>query len=167
MNASPIAVIGDSMTANPSSWANLIDDRGQKMYIMAQPGRSIRDYQMPRDFYAYEGYYTDVVYFIGSSDIYDRTHFLRIERNINEHLSFLLERGFNVIVILPTIYEGRPVESRIVRSVMRRVCQKHGIPFIDLIEVWDSSWTSDGAHPNEYGHRVLADFIYQRMMELL
>ena len=167
MNATPIAVIGDSMTANPYSWANIIDDNGQRMYIMAQAGRSIRDYQMPRDFYAYPGYYNTVLYFLGSSDAYDRTHPFRIKRNFTEHMTFLEERGFRVIVIMPAIYEDQPISSRQVRDVIRKVTNELGIPVIDLLVVWDISFTTDGAHPSIYGHQVLAEYIYQEMQRLL
>jgi len=167
VKAGPIAVIGDSMTANPYSWANLIIDRGQRMYIMAQAGRSIRDYQMPRDFYAYPGYYSTVVYFLGSSDAYDRTHPFRIKRNFTEHMTFLQERGFTVIVIMHAIYNDMPVQSRQVRDVIRKVTTSLGIPVIDLMVVWDEGFTTDGAHPNIYGHQVLADYIYDEMVKLL
>jgi len=167
VQAKPIAVIGDSMTAVQYSWANIIDDQGQRMYIMAQAGRSIRDYQVPRDFYAYPGYYNSVIYFLGSSDAYDRTHPFRIKRNFTEHMTFLVERGFTVIVLMPAIYNDMPVQSRQVRDVIRKVTRELDIPVIDLNEIWDEGFTTDGAHPSVYGHQVLAQYIYTELKVLL
>jgi hypothetical protein len=156
--AEPLAVIGDSLTSDPHSWANVMDDRGQAMYIMAQPGRTILGYQMPRDIGASSHYYK-VVYFLGSVDILERTNRFKTAVILRQHLSFLLERNFEPVVLLPPVFAQRRTNSRLVRAMIVAVCDEKDVPYIDINEVWDIDWTTDGRHPSEYGHTILADYI--------
>jgi hypothetical protein len=159
VQAKPIAVIGDSLTSAPNSWANVLNDNGQTLYIMAQPGRAIRDYEMPRDLLAYRPHYYKVIYFLGSVDIIEKTNKSKTEWALKHHLGFLLERNFYPVVILPPVFDKRKIGSHQVRAIIISVCDDKLIPYIDINEVWDVNWTTDGWHPNEYGQRVLAEFI--------
>lgn len=47
-------------------------------------------------------------------------------------------------------------------SVIKKTCEKHALPCLDLHGEFAFDWekhTSDGCHPNEEGHRLLADAI--------
>lgn len=53
------------------------------------------------------------------------------------------------------------------------LCQKHGMPFLRLFEVWHARLSErlfvDGLHPNAKGHKLLAEQIYAQLkaMELV
>ena len=54
--------------------------------------------------------------------------------------------------------------------VIERVCQKYGLPCLNLhknFEFDHSVHTLDGCHPNEEGHRLLADAVEEKLRELL
>ena len=55
-------------------------------------------------------------------------------------------------------------------SVIKKTCEKHALPCLDLHMEFDFDWekhTSDGCHPNEEGHRLLADAIEAELSMLL
>jgi hypothetical protein len=162
IRAEPLAVIGDSITSDPNSWANVLDDGGQDTYIMAQAGRTILGYQPPRDLSA-TTHYDTIIYFLGSVDILERTHRLKAGLALRQHLSFFQERKFTVIVILPPIFPQRRLGSTAFRAMIVSVCEEKNIPYIDINEVWDIGWTTDGRHPSEYGHTILADYIATKL----
>ena len=161
--AEPIAVIGDSITASRYSWANVISR--QPMYIMAQAGRTIRDYDMPRDWVAIS--YKSVLYYLGTNDIIAGSNLFKIQRTFRQHIEFMQARGFKPIVILPPVYPDYPDSSRVIRKMIATTCYNHGVPTIDLEGVWQQDWTRDGIHPTQYGHLLLAEYINDRLEDLL
>ena len=162
VRAEPIAVIGDSITSVKYSWANVIP---RTMYIMAQPGRTIRDYDMPRDWVAVD--YRSVIYYLGTNDIREDLKLMKVQRIFRQHIEFMQARKFKPIVILPPIYQGHIENSKVIRKMMATTCYNHGVPTIDLELVWEEDWTDDGIHPTEYGQLLLAEYIDNRLEELL
>ena len=160
----PIAVIGDSITSDPQSWANIIvASSQQQLYISAQPGRSIINYQLPRDLSAHPPHYSEIIYFLGSVDILERVSRFKSTLFLRQHLSFLQERSFKVLVILPPVFIQRKIGSEAFRAMMLAVCIEKGISYADSYEVWDYTNTVDGVHPTTYGHQVLAEFITKEL----
>ena len=54
-------------------------------------------------------------------------------------------------------------------AVIEAACQKLGLPCLNLHKNFDFDWqkhTSDGCHPNEAGHRLLADVIVAELKKL-
>jgi hypothetical protein len=165
VKAEPIAVIGDSLTSVIYSWANVISTPEQPLYIMAQPGRTIRDYEIPRDWVAF--HYSHVIYFIGTNDILAELNILKTRRIFRHHIRFMIDRNFKPIVILPPVYDKAKENSLAIRKMMRNTSDNHAVPIIDLANVWDSSWTRDGVHPTEQGHMILAYYIRERLEGIL
>jgi hypothetical protein len=164
LSAKPIAVIGDSVTSDPQSWANIIvASNQQQLYISAQPGRSIINYQLPRDLSAYSPHYSEIIYFLGSVDILERVSRFKSTLFLRQHLSFLQERSFRVLVILPPVFIQRKIGSEAFRAMMIAVCIEKGISYADSNEVWEYTNTVDGVHPTTYGHQVLAEFITKEL----
>ena len=65
-------------------------------------------------------------------------------------------------------YNGHTIEDYV--KAITDVCEKHGIPCLDLYNEFDFDWhihTSDGCHPNEDGHRVIAERIAAELKVLL
>jgi hypothetical protein len=140
-----------------------MNDNGQTMYIMAQSGRTVLGYQMPRDLSAFPSHYYQILYFLGSADILQRSNRFKFTLELRQHLSFLTERKFETVVILPPVFDQRKIGSKAFRDIIIAVCDEKQIPYIDVNEVWDINWTTDGRHPSDYGHEVLAQFITENL----
>jgi hypothetical protein len=162
VRAEPIAVIGDSLTSVEHSWANVIP---RQMYIMAQPGRTIRDYDMPRDWVAVQ--YKYVIYFLGTNDIIGGISFFKVQRTFRQHIGFMQVRGFKPIVILPPVYPQAEQSSLVLRKMLASTCRNHNVPTIDLEGVWEPDWTFDGVHLTNYSHLLLAEYINEQLKVLI
>ena len=162
VKAEPIAVIGDSITASSYSWANVIP---RQMYVMAQAGRTIRDYDMPRDWVAIT--YHNVVYYLGTNDILSDVNLFKVQRIFRQHIEFMQARGFKPIVILPPIYPDHTESSKVIRKMIATTCYNHDVPTIDLEGVWQQDWTRDGIHPTTSGQLLLAEYIDEQLEGLL
>ena len=65
VQAKGVVVIGDSLSATEDSWPTYI--YGHHFSLMAQGGRTIRDFDIPRDIFS--GFpFTTAVYFLGAND---------------------------------------------------------------------------------------------------
>lgn len=56
-------------------------------------------------------------------------------------------------------------------SALRSIYKKHGVAVIDLFEInpldpLNSALVPDGLHPNDEGHRILAELIAEKLLEL-
>ncbi len=69
----------------------------------------------------------------------------------------------------PTAPEGKILEDYV--NATRNICKKRGIALIDLFQInpidpTDANLVPDGLHPNDAGHRILADVIAEELMKL-
>ena len=163
--AEPMAVIGDSITASKTSWANRLTTDEQPMYIMAQSGRTIRDYDMPRDWWARN--YRVVIYFIGTNDIIQDQSLMKVQRIFRQHIEFMQARRFKPIVILPPVYPDYVDSSLAIRKMMKATCSNHKVSVIDLDEAWEPWWTFDGIHPTTQGQALMAQYISEKLGDIL
>ena len=73
------------------------------------------------------------------------------------------------------IYQGTLAQSRVkkLNDMLRRVCLEESVDFIDLTEAFLERYDADGNrfewetnwHWNEHGHRVVAEVLYQHLVE--
>ena len=155
----PFIAVGDSVTASHDSWANVIRDRGTRVRLLAQNGRTIRDYDLPRDLKRKPNY-RRVVYFLGINDIVQGTRADILEQQFRAHMRLLRERRFEVVVLVPPTLEHRHRDaSAVVRGTLLAECTRMQLECHDLDDIWDYSWTNDSVHPTPEGHRVLADYV--------
>ncbi len=65
-------------------------------------------------------------------------------------------------------FHGRVLADYV--AVLEELCKEHGVPCLNLHGDFDFSWrehTQDGCHPNEEGHRRLAEVIAAKLEALL
>lgn len=65
-------------------------------------------------------------------------------------------------------YNGETLSDYVNSTV--RICEKYGLHYLNLHKDFGFDWrlhTSDGCHPNEEGHKILAKVIGARLRELI
>jgi len=145
-----LIIIGDSLSVTADSWPSHMD--APVISLMAQVGRTIRDYTPPRDL---RPTHTDdvVVYFLGGNDIGMQSVYggnpepARVV--LMDHLRFLTGRGFDVLMVMPPDF-GFPhlAESNKRHRGMFAAVSMDGVRVVDINQVWDPDETLDGLHPN-------------------
>jgi hypothetical protein len=120
--------------------------------VMAQNGRTIRDFSMPRDLWTPGDRNETVVYFLGGNDILQRNHVAHAKYRLQTHLNFLLERNFKVLLIVPPTFSlDREMfaETNEQHRAMVESCRgSHPNLWVyDIDNVWDTSQTPDNVHP--------------------
>lgn len=156
VQAQGLVVIGDSITADPNSWVRHID---RPLRIMAQSGRMIRDFSLPRDIAASSTYRT-AVYYLGVNDAYADNPGWTVKRELRSQLTLLGVRGFQVHVLVP-----QPMEFlggyTTVWWVLRDTCERlqwvtcHEVPIHDTI---------DGIHPTVEAHKTIARWAEEEVL---
>jgi hypothetical protein len=157
VSADNIIVIGDSISAGKHSWANQYRNiPGNRLKLLAQSGRAIVDYDVPRDLHPFLGPHR-VYYVLGGNDMGDRMLLPQIYVQLTRHLGALTGAGFDVTMVIPPRFSGFEANADKVRAVMLPFCEK--VKCIDLNEIWHAVDTDDGIHPTESGSRVILEFI--------
>ena len=147
-----LIVMGDSLSAQHDSWPQHGDFDKWNLQIMAQSGRTIRDFDVPRDLKAQRPGDT-VIYFLGINDLYyGSAHaelFLRTLPNMRLHFQTLDSKGFKTLVLLlPLIAAGTAKNWRNLRINMIRESKLYdSFRFYDLQRTWRDEDTTDGIHP--------------------
>ena len=65
-------------------------------------------------------------------------------------------------------YSGNTIFDYV--DVIRKSCAEAGVPCLDLYDGFEFDWrlhTSDGCHPNELGHELIANKVAAKLRELL
>lgn len=146
-----LIVIGDSLSATASSWPVYME--APVINLMAQIGRTARDYSPPRDLRpTHAG--DRVVYFLGGNDIgMQSVHNgdpgpTRIV--VLDHLRFLTGRGFRVLLVIPPDFGfDLLAQSNRKHRNMFAAIELPGVTTIDINEVWDTDRTLQyGIHPD-------------------
>ena len=160
-------LIGDSISDWRGGWADILQDEGVRVRSLTQPGRSIRDFELPRDIKADPKYYDHAVYFLGTNDIWQNAYPHMIEASFLAHINGLERAGFSLTVIAPPIFSERDGSSRAVRRLLYKHKAKSevspGYKLVDTKNIWHSVNTMDGIHPTDDGHRALADFLKRKI----
>ena len=148
VQAKGVVVIGDSLSAMEDSWPSYI--YGHHIGLMAQGGRTIRDFDIPRDIFAGIPF-TTAVYFLGANDAAQgyRTYFAHGQ--FKTHIRLLQRRYFNVVVIIPPLFTNSPYEIENfvkLRREMFTLCSQMELNCHDSMDVWDNDLVAeDGVHP--------------------
>ena len=158
LRADPVIVIGDSLSAVHYSWANQIRDAGTRVRLLAQNGRAIVEYELPRDLMA-DGNYSKVLYLLGGNDALKGYPLSAVKRHFRAHMVLLRQRGFNVTVVVPPVFPFQQEDSVAVRLVLLCQCSSMSLDCIDLQDIFPDVPTYDTVHPTPQGHAMLMDFI--------
>ena len=151
-----LIVVGNSLSTTHHSWPQVLGDITDRwvIHVMAQNGRTIRDFSFPRDLWTSGDNYETVVYMLGSNDIGQRNGVGHAKYQLQTQVSFLLERNFNVLLIIPPSLGldekkyGR--SNRLHRALFESYRDTHPRLWVfDLDNVWDPALTADGVHPND------------------
>ncbi len=97
VRAAGVVVIGDSLSSFDESWPSHLVTHNK---VLAQSGRKIIDFEIPRDLRAGRPYDT-VVYFLGGNDMIQAIPKAAWQPIWVEHVKVLKMRGFRVIVLVP------------------------------------------------------------------
>jgi hypothetical protein len=143
-----VIVIGDSLTAMEDSWPSYIV--GHHIGLMAEGGRTIRDYDIPRDIVAGIPF-TTVVYFLGSNDAAQGYPTYLAHMRFKSHMEFLKQRYFRVVVVIPPAFTKSPYAAQNFikyRRELMSLCKGLELDCYDSMEVWDNDLLEDdGIHP--------------------
>ena len=152
-------VIGDSISAQVTSWPTYYREMtGKHVMVIAQNGRTIRDFTLPNDLRA-EDSLDEVFYFLGANDAFQSTRLPLLKERVMTHLRFLKDRGFKVTVILVPEFAGREVSAKKVNTILIRKAKALNMRVVDLMPVWDTVLTSDTVHPLPKLSRIIARYL--------
>ena len=152
-----LIIIGDSLSTTHESWPNYLREIAPRwnVHVMAQNGRTIRDFSIPRDLWTSGDRKETVVYFLGGNDILQRNNIAHARFRLQTHVNFLLERNFRVLLVMPptlgvdSAIFGESNEQH--RALVESYRGYHPNLWVyDIDDVWDTSETPDGVHPSAY-----------------
>lgn len=149
-----LIIVGDSLSASVESWPSQLHRIAPRwnIHLMAQNGRTIRDFSLPRDLWTPGNANETVVYFLGGNDILQQYDVAHAKYRLKTHINFLLERNFKVLLIIPPTFgfdneqQGKSNEAH--RALIQGYRNTHpNICIYDMDNVWDQNETYDGVHP--------------------
>lgn len=158
-----IIVIGDSLSAQPTSWPTYLrENTGRHVMVMAQNGRTIRDFTIPSDLQK-DWNMDTVIFLLGGNDLMGGTPDGLLKQRIQTHLRFLKDRGFRVIVCLvpPFLFKEKQVHDLNMRLAL--IAWSMELEVISIDAVWDTGGTYDTVHPNEPLSRIIAAEIERQL----
>ena len=150
-----LIIIGDSLSTTHESWPNYLREMAPRwnVHVMAQNGRTVRDFSIPRDLWTNGTANETVIYFLGSNDILQRYDVAHARYRLQTHINFLLDRQFKVLLIIPptlgvdsSVHNASTSKHRELFESYRGTRENLWVYDMDLI--WDTSDTPDGIHPN-------------------
>jgi hypothetical protein len=151
-----LIVVGDSLSSTRHSWPGKLGELTDRwaIQVMAQNGRAIRDFSFPRDLWTSGNQNDTVVYFLGCNDILQRNHVDYAKYRLQTHIQFLLERNFNVLLVVPPRLELKEqtfsksnAQHRALFEAFRHLSPRLWV--YDIDNVWDPTETLDGIHPTD------------------
>lgn len=150
-----LIIIGNSLSTTHESWPNYLRGLAPRwnIHVYAQNGRSIRDYDPPRDLWTSGSLPETVIYFLGTNDVLQNTDIISATYRLRNHLSFLLDRNFKVLLLnIPylTIGNGRYTESlEQHRALIDSFRGSHPNLWVyDVNNIWSVESCPDGIHPD-------------------
>lgn len=158
-----LIVIGDSLSTSDQGWPNQLREMAPRwnVQVMAQNGRTIRDFSIPRDLWTPGDNNETVVYFLGGNDILQSNAIDHAKYRLQSHIAFLLERNFNVLLIVPPSFaldDQMLSKSNTEHREMVESCRGTfpNLWVYDLDNVWNPNMTTDGIHPTVELSREIA-----------
>ena len=161
--ASGILVIGDSISAQPDSWPAVIrESTGKHIMVMAQNGRTARDFTLPADLRSDSNMDT-AIYLLGANDALQRTRPALFAERVLTQLRFLKDRGFRVLVVLVPEFADRESDVIKINKILIRKANGLKLEIVDLMPVWDNRLTYDTIHPVPALSRQIATVIKETL----
>ena len=158
-----LIVIGDSLSTTHESWPGFLREMAPRwnVHVMAQNGRTIRDFSLPRDLWTNGETNETVIYFLGANDILQCNLVGHARYRLEVHINFLLERNFKVLLIVPPSFGVDPEVFGESNEVHRALIESYrgsrpNLWVYDVDNIWDQSQTYDGIHPNAELSRNIA-----------
>lgn len=152
-----LIVIGDSLSTTHESWPHILGGMAPRwnIHVMAQNGRTIRDFSIPRDLWTPGDRNETVIYFLGCNDMLQKNDIMHARYRLKNHISFLLDRNFKVLLIIPPFLEkfreshGKSMREH--RALIESFRGTHPNLWVyDMQNIWDDDQLYDGIHP-KYG----------------
>jgi hypothetical protein len=158
-----LIVMGDSLSTTHESWPGYLREIASRwnVQVMAQNGRTIRDFSIPRDLWTAGDKHETVIYFLGGNDILQRNDVVHARYRLQSHISFLLERNFKVLLLTPPTLGVDPQvfgkANREHRALIESYRGTHANLWVyDMDNVWNTAQTHDGVHPSAELSREVA-----------
>lgn len=158
-----LIIIGDSLSTTHQGWPNQLREMAPRwdVQLMAQNGRSIRDFSIPRDLWTPGDRNETVVYFLGANDILQRNPVHHAKYRLHAHIAFLLEQNFKVLLIVPPTFgldedmfgECNLAHRKAIESFRGTT---PNLWVYDIDNVWKADMTTDGVHPGVELSREIA-----------
>jgi hypothetical protein len=162
-NEPRLIVIGDSLSTTHESWPNFLREIAPRwnIHVMAQNGRTIRDFSIPRDLWTPSDKNETVIYFLGANDIFQRNAIMHARFRLKSHIDFLLERNFKVLLIVPPTLGPDSATFDAANEQHRALVESYrgtrpNLWVYDIDTIWDQAETLDGVHPNAVLSREIA-----------
>ena len=150
-----LIIVGDSLSTTHESWPNYLRQMAPRwnVHVMAQNGRTIRDFSLPRDLWTTGRRNETVVYFLGGNDILQRNPLAHARHRLEVHINFLLERNFKVLLMVPPTFGLAPNVYGLSNEEHRALIESYrgtrpNLWVYDVDDVWDNEQTYDNIHPN-------------------
>ena len=158
-----LIVFGDSLSTTDQGWPAQLREIAPRwdVQVMAQNGRTIRDFSIPRDLWTDGDKNETVIYFLGANDILQRNAVVHAKHSLQSHIAFLLERNFKVLLIVPPSFHLDEEKYGEINRAHRELVEScrgtnPSLWVYDIDNVWDASMTADGIHPTVELHREVA-----------
>lgn len=155
--------MGDSLSTTHESWPGYLREIAPRwnVQVMAQNGRTIRDFSLPRDLWTPGDKNETVIYFLGGNDILQRNNVVHARYRLQSHISFLLERNFKVLLITPPTLGVDPEMFGKTNAEHRALVESYrgtneNLWVYDMDNVWNTAQTPDGVHPSAELSREIA-----------
>ena len=150
-----LIVIGDSLSTTHESWPGFLREMAPRwnVQVMAQNGRTIRDFSIPRDLYTTGEKNETVIYLLGGNDMLQRNDIGYATARLKTHLQFLLDRNFKILLIIPPTFKiDKAIYGKSIREHRELIESCRGthpkLTVYDLDNVWDPSHVPDDIHPD-------------------
>lgn len=154
-NEPRLIVIGDSLSTTHESWPNFLRGLAPRwnIHVLAQNGRTIRDFDPPRDLWTPGDKHETVVYFLGTNDALQRDDVIHATYRLKNHISFLLDRNFKVLLVnIPQFDIDDAQFAKILAQHRALIASFSGtnpnLTVYDINTIWDSSHAPDKIHPD-------------------
>lgn len=158
-----LIIIGDSLSTTHESWPGFLREMAPRwnIHLMAQNGRTIRDFSIPRDLWTTGDRDETVIYFLGTNDILQKNAIVHARSRLKSDIDFLLGRNFRVLLIVPPTLAVDDNMFSISTQEHRELIESYrdtspNLWVYDADNVWDQSETPDGVHPSADLSREIA-----------
>lgn len=164
-----VHVIGDSISALPGTWPELLANAEWRVFNQSMSTRMAVQYEPPRDLLPWDA--KRAVLFLGTNDGLMGQPLTWFGVKYSEHASTFLQRGFGLVMVAPPTLDiptGRTVEQN---AYAMDLCQAYRwfttkVRCLNPDDLGYAAHTTDGVHPDSYMSQRLADAIGAALSEL-